>query len=220
MDYEQINMKDYKKYFKGTTTIGIVCSDGIVIGADTRATAGTFIASGEAKKVAKIDSNLGMTIAGGVGDAQELIRILKIQNEIYKMDEGRPLSPKSATSLLSIVLQSNKMLPYYVELIIGGMDGDEPQLFSMDPVGGYTSESKFTSTGSGSLTALGYIEETYRKGISTKDAVKMVAKALEIAMRRDSATGDSRNIAVITTSGFTEYSGKEIEKLVPSSTTK
>ncbi|MCW6159547.1 MAG: hypothetical protein LVQ95_00450 [Candidatus Micrarchaeales archaeon] len=219
MDYEH-DAKDYKRYLKGTTTIGVVCSDGIVIGADTRATAGTYIASGEAKKVAKIDSNLGMTIAGMVGDAQELIRILKIQNEIYKMDEGRPLSPKSATSLLSIVLQSNKMLPYYVELIIGGMDGDEPQLYSMDPVGGYTAESKFSATGSGSTVAIGYIEDNYKKGMSTKDAVKMVAKALEIAMRRDSATGDSRNIAVITESGYTEYSGKDIEKLVPPSTAK
>lgn len=219
MDYEH-DAKDYKRYLKGTTTIGVVCGDGIVIGADTRATAGTYIASGEAKKVARIDSNLGMTIAGMVGDAQELIRILKIQNEIYKMDEGRPLSPKSATSLLSIVLQSNKMLPYYVELIIGGMDGEEPQLYSMDPVGGYTAESKFSATGSGSTVAIGYIEDNYKKGMSTKDAVKLVAKALEIAMRRDSATGDSRNVAVITESGYTEYSGKDLEKMVPSSAAK
>lgn len=106
------------KYVKGTTTIGIVCSDGIVIGADTRATAGDFIASSETKKVWKIDNNFGLAIAGLVGDAQELVRIMKAHNEIYKMNENRPMSPRSAASLLSIILQQSKMMPYYVQLIL------------------------------------------------------------------------------------------------------
>ena len=88
------------------------------------------------RKVWKIDNNLGMTIAGAVGDAQELIRVLKAQNEIYKMNENRSMSPKSASSLLSIILQQNKMMPFYVELIVAGMDGDEPQVYSLDPIGG------------------------------------------------------------------------------------
>lgn len=205
--------EEYTKYLKGTTTIGVVCSDGVVIGGDTRATAGNIIASTEARKVFKIDGNLGMTIAGGVGDAQEVIRIVKAQNEIYKMNEGRPLSPKSATSLLSIIFQQNKMMPYFVWNLVAGMDGDDPQLYSLDFMGGVTEESKFASVGSGSETALGYIEDAYRKGMTTKDAVKIVAKALGIAMRRDSATGDNMIVAAITKSGYAEYSGKELEKM-------
>ncbi len=197
---------------KGTTTVGLICADGIVIGADTRATMDTFIASPEAKKVWKIDENLGLTIAGSVGDAQELIRIMKAQNELYKMNEGRPLSPRSACSLLSIILQENKMMPFYVQLIVAGLDGDTPQLYNLDAIGGYTEESKFTATGSGSLTALGYVEDAYKKGISAKDAIKNVAKALGIAMKRDSATGDNMIIATITKSGYTEYQGKDLER--------
>ena len=93
----------------------------------------TFIASSEARKVWKIDDYLALTIAGAVGDAQELIRVLKAQNEIYKMNENRPFSPKSATSLLSIIMQENKMMPYYAELIIAGMDDDVPALYSHGP---------------------------------------------------------------------------------------
>ena len=212
MSVEEQSM--YKKYMKGTTTVGIVCSDGIVLGGDTRATMDTFIASSEARKVWRIDESLGMTIAGAVGDAQELIRILKAQNEIYKMNENRPLSPKSASSLMSVILQENKMMPFYVGLIIGGMDGDQPQLYSLDAIGGAAEESKFTSIGSGSLTALGYIEDMYKKGMSTKDAVKGVAKALAIAMKRDAATGDSMIIATITKSGYTEFGMKDIEKVL------
>ena len=207
-------MNDLEKHLKGTTTVGIVCSDGVVIGADTRATMGTFIASPEVQKVFKIDSTLGMTVAGGVGDAQELIRILKAQNEIYKMNENRSMSPKSAASLLSIILQQNKMMPYYVQLIVAGVDGDQPEIYNLDMFGGYTEETKYTVTGSGSEVAIGYLEESYRKGMSTKEGVKSVAKALSIAIKRNSATGDGMLIATITKSGYTEYGAKELEKLV------
>ncbi|MCL4374089.1 MAG: proteasome subunit beta [Candidatus Marsarchaeota archaeon] len=202
----------YSKIMKGTTTVGMICSDGIVIGADTRATMDTFISTSEAKKVWKISDNLGMTIAGAVGDAQELIRIIKAQSDLYKMNEGRPMSPKAAASLLSIILQENKMMPFYVQLIVAGMDGDVPQLYDMDPLGGYTENTKFTATGSGSLTALGYIEDMYKKGLTTKEAVKGIARALSIAMRRDSATGDNMIIAAITKEGYAEYAGKDLEK--------
>ncbi len=131
------------------------------------------------------------------------------------MNEYRSLSPKSATSLLSIILQENKMMPFLVQLIIGGIDEEgKQQLYSIDALGGWTNETKFCSTGSGSLTALGYLEDVYRPDLSTKDAIKIVAKALSIAMKRDSATGDHMSIATITKAGFTEYADKDIEKIV------
>jgi proteasome beta subunit len=206
--------KDMKRYMKGTTTVGIVCSDGVIVGADSRATMDTFIASTEARKVWMIDQNLAMTIAGAVGDAQEIIRILKIQNEIYKMNESRPMSPKSAATLLSIILQENKMMPFYVQLIVAGVDDDKGYVYNLDALGGFT-EEKFTSTGSGSLTALGYLEEAYKPGMTVKDGVKLAAKALSIAMRRDSATGNNITVSVITkANGYVEYTGKDLEKAV------
>ncbi|MCL4403653.1 MAG: archaeal proteasome endopeptidase complex subunit beta [Candidatus Marsarchaeota archaeon] len=206
---------------KGTTTVGIVCSDGVIIGADRRATMGTFIASKETRKVFKIDETLGMTVAGSVGDAQELVRLLKANNEIYKMSENKPFSPKSATTLLSIMLQQNKMMPYYVQLIIGGIDMEgEPGLYSLDPLGGYSEESMYTATGSGTELALGYLEDSYKKNITTKEAVRLAARALSIATSRDSAVGDGMIIAVINKSGYTEYKDKELDKFLPQTSSK
>ncbi len=206
---------------KGTTTVGIVCSDGVVIGADRRATMGTFIASKETRKVFEIDENLGMTVAGSVGDAQELVRLLKANNEIYKMSENRSFSPKSATSLLSIMLQQNKMMPYYVQLIIGGVSVDgEPGLYSLDPLGGYSEESMYTATGSGTELALGYLEDAYKKSVTTKEAVRLAARALSIATSRDSAVGDGMIIAVINKAGYTEYKDKELDKFMPQASSK
>ncbi len=204
----------YEKIMKGTTTIGVVCADGVVMGCDSRVTMDSFIASTVGKKVYKIDDNLAMTIAGGVGDAEELIRILKAQNEMYKMNEGRPLSPKSAASLLSIILQENKMMPFMVQLIVGGIGDQGPQLHALDAFGGVTEEPQFTASGSGSITALGYLEDTFKKGAMTKDVIKDVAKAISIAMRRDTYTGNNIVVATITKEGYKEYTGKDLEKFL------
>jgi len=130
------------------------------------------------------------------------------------MEEKVPLNPTSATSILHIILQENKMFPFLVQLLVGGLNKETPELYSIDPIGGYTKESKFTSTGSGSLTALGYLEEVYRKDITVQEATKVVAKALKIAMKRDAATGDRTNIVTITKNGYKELSQEEIEKLL------
>ncbi len=136
---------DQYKYMKGTTTIAVVCNDGVVLGADTRADNGRLDSQHGSKEDLQDRQYDRYDIAGGAGDGQEIVRLLKAQNEIYKMNENRPMSPKSAASLLSIILQQNKMYPYYVLLIVAGVDGDEPQAFMLDPVGGWNSGIKIFS---------------------------------------------------------------------------
>ncbi|MGI0141456.1 MAG: proteasome subunit beta [Candidatus Micrarchaeales archaeon] len=209
MDYKDMS----ENVLKGTTTVALVCSDGILLGADSRASADTFLASNEAIKVNRIDEGLGMTIAGAVGDAEYIVKILKVQNELYKMNEGRPLSPTAATSLLSLILQENKMMPFYVQLILGGLNNGTPELYSLDLMGGYIKESKFTSSGSGSPVALGYLEDVYRKDKPTAEMSKHVVKALKIAMKRDTATGDRIHVVAITKTGYREYSKEEVDEM-------
>ena len=200
---------------KGTTTIGIVCSDGVVMGADTRVTMDTYIASAEGVKVFKIDEALGITIAGGVGDANYLVKVLKVQNELYKMDEGKQLSPSAASSLLSIILQENRFSPYYAAFIVGGLQRNgTPELYTLDPYGAALKESRFISVGSGQFSALGYLDSVYVPTLTVQEAVKHAIKALQMAMKRDAASGDSIKIVAITKKGFKEYTKEEIEKLL------
>jgi proteasome beta subunit len=210
MDAKEIS----DKIMKGTTTVAIVCADGVVIGADTRATMDTYIASTEAIKAFKIDDNLGMLIAGGVGDANYLVKFLKTQNEFYKMNEGKSLSPASAASLLSIILQENKFNPYYVGLIVAGLNKTTPEIFNIDFAGGAIKESRFTSVGSGMFSAMGYLDSVYTAGFTATEGVKHAAKALQIAMKRDAATGDNMKLIAITKKGFREYTPEEVEKLL------
>ena len=135
-----------KEKLKGTTTVGVTFRDGVILAADKRATYGTFIAAKDVDKIQVIGPNMAMTIAGGVGDAQTLVRLIKAELELYKYSQGERMTVQGAATLLANVLQGNKYFPYLVQLIIAGFDS-APQLFDLDPFGGLIKE-KYNSTGS------------------------------------------------------------------------
>jgi proteasome beta subunit len=197
----------------GTTTVGVTCSDGIIMASDRRATMGYFIANKDIQKIYQIDERLSMTIAGGVGDAQALIRMMQAEAALYKFKHGKPIGVKAAAMLLSNLLHNYKFYPFYVQLLIGGMVEEKPEVFSLDAIGGMT-EEKYVSTGSGSPVAYGLLEELYKEGGSVKDNLRTAAKAIAAAMKRDAATGESVDLVSVTKAGFKRYEKAEIEKML------
>lgn len=196
---------------KGTTTIAAVCKDGVVLGTERRATAGTLIAAKQTQKVFKIDDNLGITIAGLVGDAQTLARYLRAEVSLYRLRRSAPLSVEGAATLLSNILSGNRMFPYYAWLLMGGVDSKGGHVFSVDPAGG-SIEDRYVSVGSGSPFAYGVLEEGYSRDISVSDGVDLALRGLTVAMRRDSASGDGYLIHTITSKEYREFSEDEINK--------
>jgi proteasome beta subunit len=197
----------------GTTTIGIVCKDGVVLATERRATMGTFIAHKETRKLFKIDEHLGLTIAGLVGDAQLLARYLKAEVELYKLKRNTPITVEGAATLMANILNGNRYFPYWVGLLIGGVDAKGPHVFSLDAVGG-SIEDKYVSVGSGSPYAYGVLEEHYRDEISTAEGVDIAIRGLNAAMKRDSASGDGMAVAVISDREFRELADEEIKKRI------
>src|SRR4030065_135539 len=96
-----MRMSNELEAFKGTTTVGVVCKDGVILSTDPRATAGNYIASKHAKKIYQITDNLAMTIAGGVAVAQKVVEILKVNSRLYELEKKRPIPVKSAARLVS-----------------------------------------------------------------------------------------------------------------------
>lgn len=198
----------------GTTTVGIVFKDGVVLATERRATMGTLIASKKAKKVHAVAERIGMTIAGGVGDAQQLIRIINVECSLYQVRRGKPISVGAAATVLSNYLNQNRFTPYYVQLLVGGVDSQGPSVYSVDAAGGATLEENFVSTGSGSLTAYGVLEDRYTKDMKEADAVNLAVRALRAAMRRDSASGEGYNVVVITKDKFEYVPEETIQSLL------
>jgi proteasome beta subunit len=198
--------------YKGTTTIGIVCQDGVVLASESRVTMGNFISSKEGKKIYQIDDLVGMTIAGGVGDAQSLVRTITVEAKLYKMRYGKPMTVSAIATLLSNILNSNRYYPYFVQLMIGGFDKNASSLYSLDAVGGQIEERLAAAQGSGSPIAFGVIEDRYAENLSIEEGVDLSIRALTSAMKRDSASGNDMRVVKISAEGFVELSTHEIDE--------
>lgn len=198
---------------KGTTTCALTCNDGVVLAADTRASAGYFIADRHVMKIQKIDRHLGMTMAGGVADAQNLVDIMRYNSNIYRISNKELIPVRSASRLCANVLFNQRYFPYYVQVILAGFDTKEGGLiYNIDLFGSITSE-KFISTGSGSPVAYGYLESEFKDGLSVNEAYKTAIQAIAAAIRRNSGTGDSINVVIIDKDGYRELP-KEVKEAV------
>lgn len=199
--------------YKGTTTIGLVCENGVVLASERRATMGHFIASKDAKKVYKVDDFIAMTTAGSVGDAQRLVKWMQVESKLYKMRREEPITITGLVSMLANILSGSRYYPYMVQLIIGGVDKNGPSIYSLDAIGGIIDEKKAVATGSGSPIAYGVLEDRYVENMPIDDGVELAVRALHNAMKRDSASGNDISVVKITDSEYIQVEESEIEKI-------
>jgi proteasome beta subunit len=199
---------------KGTTTCALTCTDGVALAADTRASAGFFIADRHVMKIQKVDKHLGMTIAGGVADAQNLVDIMRYNANIYRLTNRELMPIKSAARLCSNVLFNQRFYPYYVQIILAGYDNKAGgQIYNIDLFGSMTSE-KFISTGSGSPVAYGYLESEFKDNLSVNESYRIAIQAIAAAIRRNAGTGDNINAVIIDKDGYRELSKEKKESVV------
>ena len=194
----------------GTTTLGIVFKDGVILGSEHRATMGTMIAHKNVEKVIKIDEHLALTTAGLVGDAQLLARYLSAEAEIYKLRNKEGMSINAAATLMANILSGRKMFPYWVQLLVAGIDSECGHVYSLDAAGGCI-EDEYITTGSGSPFAYGVFEDSYKDNMTQNEAVNLAIRALVAATKRDAASGNGISIVVITKKGYELLKMKEIQ---------
>jgi proteasome beta subunit len=195
----------------GTTTIGLVCKDGVVLATERRATMGHFIANKTTVKLFRIDNNIGATMSGSVGDSQALIRYLQAEVALYRLRRGAPARVEAAATLTSGMLNANRYSPYFAWLILGGMDPSGGHVFALDAGGGCI-EDRFVSIGSGSPFVYGILEDAWKETPSVSDGIDLSLRGLTSAMKRDSASGDGYAVAEITESGYRELPAEEVRK--------
>ncbi|HNX18101.1 MAG TPA: archaeal proteasome endopeptidase complex subunit beta [Methanoregula sp.] len=196
----------------GTTTVGLVFAEGVILATEKRATMGYMIASKRAKKVYQIADRIGMTIAGGVGDAQQLTRIITVECNLYQIRRSRTITVGAASTLLSNYLNQNRYMPYYVQLLVGGIDEHGPSVYSVDAMGGATKEEDIVSTGSGSPMAYGVLEDRYSPNMKEEEAIELAVRALKAAMKRDAGSGEGIHVVVITKDKYQELDEDVLKK--------
>ncbi len=203
-----------EKLKTGTTTVGLVCSGGVVLGAERKATMGYLVASKDTRKILPVDEHIAITIAGLVGDAQALERYIKAELKLYRLHEERRIPVRSAAYLIANILYARRFYPYYVQLLVGGYD-EEPKVFSLGADGSVLEEKEYFSTGSGSPIALGVLEDGYKKNMTIEEGKRITARAISAAIKRDIASGGSGiDITVIDSKGVHRIGDEEIAKFI------
>lgn len=202
----------------GTTTVGLLCKDCVVLAADRRATAGTFISNKKYTKIVEISDKMALTVAGTVSDVQLLIKIIKAQIRLSKVRTGREMTVNEVANVLAGMVYSNirklSLIPGFSHFLLGGKDATGFHLFDLYPDGSVTEVDDFVSSGSGSVMAYGVLETLYKKDMSADEGVRLAAKSLNAALQRDSASGDGFDIVVITKGGIKKAAAKQLEAKV------
>ena len=201
---KQLDQEQIEKVLKsGTTTVGIIIKDGVVIATDSQATAGTFVASKQAQKLFEINKYTATTIAGGVADCQYITNQLKALSQLKEVEDGVVPEPKYVASICRNILFSGRT--YFLSMmIVGGYSLKEKtgKLYGIDLLGTLYEESEYISFGSGSPFSLGVLESDWKANLTKAKGIELLKTAISASRERDAGSGYELQICTIDKDGF------------------
>jgi proteasome beta subunit len=194
-----------EKLSTGTTTLSIVCKDGIVVAADKRMTAGRHIFAEGVEKVIPINNKMMLTIAGSVQPAQTAVKLIKAETKLNKLRLGRENTVKEVANILASLTRSTMARSggyEAVHFLFAGQNADGSfELYDCFPDGTVTPIRKYQCSGSGGSFAEGVLEALYTPNMSVTDALVLAKKALNSAVQKDSASGNGADLYKLTKNG-------------------
>lgn len=179
----------------GTTIVGIVYKDGVILGADTRATAGGIVADKNCRKIHYLSANMFCCGAGTAADTDKVTGMISSQLELHRLNTGR----------VPRVVTANKLLKQHLfrhqghigaALVLGGVDIDGAHLYSIHPHGS-SDYHKFTTMGSGSLAAMAVFESRWKPDMTEEEGKLLVADAISAGVFNDLGSGNNIDMCVI-----------------------
>ena len=183
---------------RGTTSIGVKSSEGIVLAVDKRTTS-KLVEASSIEKIFKIDEHIGAATSGLVADARALVERARVEAQINKITYSEPIRvtslSKKLCDMLQMYTQNGGVRPFGSALIIGGVYNGECKLFETDPSGALI-EYKATAIGSGRAAAMEIFEEKYEDDLTLEGAIELALTAISQATDHET-TSNNVEIAVI-----------------------
>lgn len=180
----------------GTTIVAVTYKDGVVMGADSRATAGNVIADKHCEKVHYLTDSIYACGAGTAADLDQVTKMLSSNLRLMELNTG-----KKARVITALRIAKQHLFNYmgYIGayLLIGGVDSTGPHLYECS-ANGTTMAKPFAAQGSGSYGAITVLERDFKADMSEEEASNLVQAALHVGMHGDNASGNSLNLVVIT----------------------
>lgn len=206
IDHRALDEKELVKAIQtGTTTVGMIVKDGVIIATESQATAGSTVASKQTQKLFKINDFTAATIAGGVADCQYVINQLKALSRIKEVEEEVVPEPKYIASVCRNILFSGRGF-FLSMMIVGGYSEKEQSglLFGVDMLGTFYAEQSFISFGSGSPFSLGVLEADWKPNMTKPAGIDLIKTAITSSRERDAGSGFALQICSIDKDGFTK----------------
>lgn len=204
LNHRSIDEKDLVKAIQtGTTTVGIIVKDGVIIATESQASAGYTVASKQAQKLFEINNFTAATIAGGVADCQYVVSQIRALSRIKEVEEGRVPDPKYIASIVRNILFSGRSF-FMSMMIVGGYSQREKmgKLYGIDMLGTLYKEDSFLSFGSGSPFSLGVLEADWKPNITKSAGIDLIKTAISTSRERDAGSGFKIQLCTIDKAGF------------------
>lgn len=181
----------------GTTIAGVVFKDGVVLGADKRATAGSIVAEKACNKIHRVARNMYCAGAGTAADTDYVTRMVESDIELHRLEADDDIA--SVEMAKTIIKRYLFQYQGHVSaaLILGGYDKEGPHLISISPRGN-SDVVPFTTMGSGSLAALAVLETRYKPEMTEEEAKNLVRDAIVSGIFNDLGSGSDVDLCVIT----------------------
>jgi len=187
----------------GATAVGIKTKEGVVLAAEKKVSYGFYTLSTAGKKVFIVNDRLAIASAGIIADMQTLAKILKVNAKAYELEMRRKPSVHAMAKLLSVAMFSRRIMPFFAEVLVGGIDDEGPHLIVMDPLGSLI-EDNYAALGTGAKLAIAIIDASYKPDMPLQDAKKLAVQALKAALERDPVSGGGVDLVVIDKNGARE----------------
>ncbi len=200
----------------GTTILGIVCRDGVVMASDRQITAGTLVVGKNYPKTISINDYLLISFTGMVSDAQRVPKVLAAELKLKELRSKTRPSVKQAASLLANMsyngIRQPSMIPQQAGFLLGGFNEDgSAELFTIEPAGSVVKVEDYDANfGSGMPFVLGLLERQYKKGISVEEGVKLAVECIKSSTQRDTGSGFGIDVFTITKDGIKKAVEQEI----------
>ncbi|HRZ86072.1 MAG TPA: proteasome subunit beta [Candidatus Paceibacterota bacterium] len=203
----------------GTSILGLVCTDGVVLAADRQVSAGNIVIQKDFMKIIPINDKLLTAITGSVSDAQFLMRVVAAELKLKELKNKRKPTVKESASLLSMLtfrsIRQPAMIPSIVGTIVAGLEEDgTAKLYSVEPAGGIVEVSDYDANfGSGMPYILGVLERGYKKDMNVKQGVQLALDCLKASTQRDMGSGYGVDIFTLTKDGVKKVISQEIQSV-------
>ena len=200
----------------GTTILGIVCKDGVVMASDRQVTAGNHVMSKNERKVFQVNDYLVMSGCGIAGDIQRVPKLISAELKLKELrSKSRPTIKQAASLLMNINysgIRQPSMIPQQAGFLIAGFNEDgTTELYSIEPAGSIIKIEDYDANfGSGMPYVLGLLERQYKKDMTISEGTELEVEAIKSSTQRDVGSGYGMDVFEITKQGIKKVIDKEI----------